>query len=194
MKIEISQITPRQKLTIETALCEYRYIMNHWSSNDSDFQAVFYDFYMKARFAVMSKPANAKPYFDKLQSITPDAELCDILEDLKASMENHCYEFSLGTKLLHTRNPQLPIYDSKVRTYLSEEENISFWWNQSGAPRGTTTIDKINHDWLVLCAWYKSFLTSDRGIQWIGWFDANFPAYADISDVKKVDFIIFAAN
>lgn len=194
MKIDISKITERQKLTIETALCEYRYIMNHWNSNDSDFQKVFYDFYMTARFAVMSKPGNTKPYFDKLQSITPHTELCDILEDLKVSMDSHSYEFSLGTKLLHTRNPQLPIYDSKVRMYLSAEENISFWWNQSGAPRGTTAIDKINHDWLVLRSWYESFLTSDRGIQWIGWFDANFPAYSHISDVKKIDFIIFATN
>lgn len=61
MKIEVQKITSRQKLIIEKGLCDYRYIMKDWKKNDSDFQSVFYDFYLKARWAVMSKPENTAP-------------------------------------------------------------------------------------------------------------------------------------
>ena len=98
--------------------------------------------------------------------------------------------------MLHTRNDALPIYDSKVRVYLSNAENVEFWWNRYGtsAPRGTSEREKLKHDWETLCNWYQEFLVSSRGKQWVDWFDRNFPNHKHISDVKKVDFIIFATN
>ena len=36
------------------------------------------------------------------------------------------YEFSFATKLLHTVNVDSPIYDSKVRVYLKNEEGVDF--------------------------------------------------------------------
>lgn len=196
MKIDVNMITPKQKLTIEKGLCDYQYIMDNWQVNDSDFQNVFYDFYLKARWSVMTKPSNKKLYFQKLQSISPKNSLLDILIDLKDKMEKSSYEFSLASKLLHTRNDMSPIYDSKVRIYLSQEENVNFWWQiplkVSGAPRGTSDIKKIEHDWSELKCWYTSFISSQKGKQWIDWFNINFPNYTYISDIKKVDFIIFA--
>ena len=200
MSIDVNKITPRQKLIIAQGICEYQYIMDNWQENDKDFQDVFYEFYLKARWAVMNKPSNKIPYFQKLQSISPTDDLMDIICDLKSEMENKSYELSLGSKLLHTRNTSSPIYDSKVREYLSKEENVEFWWYRtkgmsgSSAPRGTSEFDKIKHDWQELCNWYSMFLSSPRGEEWIKWFDANFPTYTSISDVKKVDFIIFAVN
>lgn len=192
--IDITRITPRQILTIEIGLCEYRYVMEHWMLNDADFQSVYHDFYLSARGGVMRKEGNVKPYFDKLQSISPSDSLIDIIEDLKESMEQHSYEFSLSSKLLHTRNSLSPIYDSKVREYLSKEENVHFWWHGTGAPRGTSEIDKIKHDWQQLNDWYDQMLHSDRGKEWIAWFDDTFPKDVGISDVKKIDWIIFAAS
>lgn len=198
MRIDLNTITPRQKLVIEKGLCDYQYIMKNWQVNDLDFQEVFYDFYLKSRRFVMTKNGNKEPYFKKLQSISPEDSLLDILDDLKDKMENSSYEFSLASKLLHTRNDLSPIYDSKIRKYLSEEENVTFWWQipikESGAPRGITDRNKIKHDWLELNSWYSSFLSSQRGRQWIDWFNINFSNYTSISDVKKVDFIIFAKN
>ena len=200
MYIDINKITSRQKLIIATGLCEYQYIMENWQKNDVDFQEVYYEFYLKARWAVMNKPNNKIPYFQKLQSISPTDDLMDILDSLKSEIENKSYEFSLVSKLLHTRNTSSPIYDSKVREYLSKEENVEFWWHRtasmsgSSAPRGTSERDKIKHDWLELCKWYDMFLQSSRGEQWIEWFDTNFQTYKSISDVKKIDFIIFATN
>lgn len=142
----------------------------------------------------MSKPENTTPYFDLLQKISMDEPMEDILEELRAAMKDHRYEFSLVSKMRHTRDPRLPIYDSKVRAYLSKEEGISFWWHHTGAPRGTGEMEKIMHDWKALCNWYQAFMMSERGKSWIEWFDACFPNDRGISNVKKIDFIIFATG
>lgn len=200
MQIDVNKITLRQKLIISKGLCDYQYIMENWQNNDKDFQDVYYEFYLKARWAVMNNLGNRTPYFDKIQSISPSDDLMDIITDLHNEMENKSYELSLGSKLLHTRNTNSPIYDSKVRIYLSKEEGVEFWWHRTSdmsgasAPRGTTEFEKIKHDWNELCNWYKLFLASPRGAEWITWFDDNFPLYKSISDVKKIDFIIFATN
>ena len=198
MIIDLAKITPRQKLIIAKGLCDYQYIMDNWQVNDTDFKEVYYDFYIKARWAVMTNPNNLNPYFDKLQSINPEDDLMVILSELRDETEKQSYEFSLVSKMLHTRNAARPIYDSKVRDYLSKEENVHFWWHipnkVSGAPRAQSEDVKIAHDWDILCEWYETFLQSPRGISWIEWFDNNFPSYKDISNIKKVDFIIFATN
>lgn len=196
--IELSKITEKQKLIIAKGLCDYSYIMSNWKINDVDFQSVYYDFYLKARWAVMNLPENKAPYFDELQIIAPLANLMDVLDDLKVSMAAKSYEFSLGSKLLHTRNHLSPIYDSKVSDYLTLEENVDFWWHHTpkhrGASRGLSERQKIEHDWTALNAWYKDLLNSLRGKEWILWFNTNFPSYSSISDVKKIDFIIFATR
>lgn len=197
-KIDVNLISKRQILTIEKGLCDYRYIMDNWKNDDKDFREVYYDFYLKARWAVMSNPKNQNPYFEQLNKTSSQATLFDVLKELKTNMEKGSYEFSLASKLLHTKNDQNPIYDSKVREYLSIEENVNFWWQktqkESGCPKGTKEIDKICHDWNLLKEWYKYILTSDRGKEWIMWFDKCFPNYSNISNIKKVDFIIFATN
>lgn len=196
--IDIKLITDKQKLTIEKGLCDYKYIMNHRTKNDSDFQEIYYNFYLKARWAVMNARGNKTPYFNKLQAINPNDDLLTILDDLKNSMSEHGYEFSLGSKLLHTRNDIMPIYDRKVCNYLASEEGVDFWWHHSpvgkGASRGFTNRQKIDHDWNKLKTWYTFFIPSARGQLWIEWFNSNFPTYASISDIKKIDFIIFATR
>lgn len=66
--------------------------------NDADFQVVYYEFYLKARWATMNNPNNKEPYFQKLQSISPEDSLIDILNDLKEEMASQSYELSLGSK------------------------------------------------------------------------------------------------
>lgn len=198
MKIVLEAITPRQKLKIIKGLYDYQYIMENWQTDDADFQKVYFDFYLKARWAVMGKEKNSGPYFELLRSIDPEVDLMEILLDLKRKTETDSYEFSLGSKLLHTRNPSMPIYDSTVRGYLFSEEDVKFWWyipqKISGAPRGTPEFEKIKHDWGQLRNWYDSFLSLPRGKEWIGWFDNTFPAFSGISNIKKVDFIIYGTN
>lgn len=198
MRINLETITPRQMLTIAKELCDYQYIMDNWEKNDEDFQEVYYNCYLKARWPIMNKTNNKKIYFDKLQMISPTEDFMDIVAYLKKEIGS--YEVSFASKMLHTKNASMPIYDKKVREYLSKEENVEFWWQRSesmsgkSAPRGTPEFDKIKHDWVELCCWYERFLKSFDGQQWIEWFDINFPTYKEINNVKKIDFIIFATN
>ena len=134
--INATSITDREKLTIAKGLCDYCYIMANWQRNDADFKEVYYAFYLKARWAVMRLPENRDPYFAQLQNIDPDDDFMGILDSLKTNMAAESYEFSLGSKLLHTRNPQKPIYDQKVREYLANEEGVDFWWQHSPRVRG----------------------------------------------------------
>lgn len=200
MHIETLNITSMQKLTIAKGLCDYQFIMENWQTNSDDFKHVYYEFYLKARWAVMTNTNNSTPYFKILQKISPTQDLISIIKELNEEMENKSFEFSLGSKLLHTRNPMVPIYDSKVKKYLSKEENVELWWNRSKdmygspAPKGTSELDKIKHDWINLYEWYSQFLSSSRGKDWVDWFDNNFPAYKSISNVKKIDFVIFAVT
>ncbi|MNO03973.1 hypothetical protein D3C81_2248420 [compost metagenome] len=39
--------------------------------------------------------------------------------------------------------------------------------------------------------WYQNFLPSDEGISWITQFNALVPAHDKLSDLKKVDFILW---
>lgn len=201
MKIEVEKITEYQKLIIEKGLYDYQYIMNNWKNVDNDdFYTVYYKFYLSARGGVMRNECNKRIYFNKLRCISSDESLIKIISDLKEEMESNSYEFSLASKLLHTKNPFVPIYDSKVREYLSMNEDVEFWWYRkqgmygNPAPKETTEIDKIEHDWKNLCEWYADFLKSEKGKKWIEWFDVNFSEFVNISDVKKIDFIIFATN
>ena len=191
----IDKITDLQKLTIAKGLCDYRYIMEHWKDNDEDFQKVYYDFYLKARTVIRTSKYR-EAYFNIFSQLSSDAEMDEILEKTKKITGD--WEFSIASKLLHTINDELPIYDSKIREYLSSKENVPFWWQRrmkdSKRPRGASVEKQIQHDWEELKAWYEKFLQSERGKKWIKWFDKNFPDFEDISNVKKVDFIIFATN
>ena len=42
-----------------------------------------------------------------------------------------------------------------------------------------------------ICNWYKDFLT-DEAKEMIGMFDQAFPEYSNITEIKKIDFIIWA--
>lgn len=192
----VDNITPRQKLVIAKGLLDYQYIMDNREKNDDDFQDVYYDFYLKAR-GEMWNVDHRSVYFELLNGISPETtDLMGILTSLNEKLGS--FEFSIGSKMLHTQNPSMPIYDSKVREYLSKKEDVKLWWKipnrESGARRGTREVEKITHDWDELCKWYDRLLHSSQGEKWINWFDDNFQDFAGISNVKKVDFIIFATN
>ena len=112
----------------------------------------------------MSKPENQYIYFKKLQNLNANESLFDILFYLKEHMDSNSFEFSIATKLLHTRNDQTPIYDSKIRNYLIRQENVQFWWLTSlKNSRNKTKLEQIEHDWHLLISWYKNFLPSKMG-------------------------------
>lgn len=190
MNFTLSSITEKQKLIIAKGLLDYQFIMNNWRTNSSDFQDVYYEFYLKARWAKMANTTNQKDYFDLMHNST-SKDLITIIEDFEKTTGS--YEFSICSKLLHTINPSSPIYDSKVRNFLTKETDLDLWYYTGRKPKAQP-LDKIKNDWEIICNWYNKFLASADGRNWINWFDTNFPDYKSISDIKKIDSIIFATN
>ena len=190
MKFTLSLITEKQKLIIAKGLLDYNFIMNNWRTNSPDFQDVYYEFYLKARWAKMANKTNQNDYF-KLMHTTTSKDLITIIKDFEKTIGS--YEFSICSKLLHTINPSSLIYDSKVRIFLTKEIGLDLWYN-SGRKSKEQPLEKIEHDWEIICDWYNKFLKSPDGKNWIKWFDTNFPNYRSISNIKKIDSIIFATN
>ena len=168
----------------------YLYIQKRKGIDDEDFRDVFTDFCLSSQGA-MRKRENRIPFFDKLHNCDPKQDFASLVEELYDILEVRKYEFSFATKLLHTVNPDSPIYDSKVRMHLKNEEGVDFWLYYR--PR-VDVLELIKHDWTLLQRWYQSFLGTERAKKWIDWFDARFPDASHISPTKKVDFIIFVCN
>ena len=179
--IVLSKITRIQKLIILKGLVDYEFIMKYWKTDGPDFEKVYYNFYLTAERFKYSNPVAQKIYFERLLKTKPTDSLLDIIKDIGGN------DFVVASKLLHTVNPNKPIYDSKVRKYLIAFEGVKLYKH----PYNLTTIEK---DWKLLKGWYTSFLPSKRAKSWIQWFDKEFPAYSHISDVKKIDFIIYATQ
>ena len=198
-KIKVENITEKQKLTIENGINTYLYIMKYHKFDNEDFRDVYYSYYLTARSSVFSKVKTDKEtkektsnpnwntYFLLLKNAKGTESLESVVEKLKNELTSHSFEFSFASKLLHTKNPKIPIYDSKVRKYLEEIYGMKFL-----SESGTKTLSKIASDWQMLNGWYDKFLETDEARTWIDWFDREFPKGKEMSKVKKVDTIIFA--
>lgn len=197
-KINVNKITERQKLTIRNGINTYMFIMAHQDEDDDDFREVYYSYYLTARSAVFAKKKmnketkkkednpNWEAYFSLLHKTDGHESLMSIVEELQKGLVKHSLEFSFVTKLLHTKNNQVPIYDSKVRKYLKEVYGETFKTEKENS------LDNIQKDWETLVNWYDRFLKSEVAKQWITWFDSTFPEGKEISAVKKIDTIIFS--
>lgn len=189
MGIDIHKVTERQIMAIEVGLLQYKYIQDHYHDDDEDFRDVFYDFYLRSQSRLNQAPYQ-NDFFDLLKNSSPNACIEDIIEKLRESLK--IYEFSFASKILHTINTKSPIYDSKIYKYL-KSEGVDMWDIQQ-VRKNETKMERILHNWEVLNKWYEEFFKTNTFKDWIEWFDKIFPAYANISDVKKVDSIIFACG
>lgn len=194
MKICLAKATEKHLMSLNIGLLQYSYIQNHYVKNDEDFRDVFTDFYLTSQ-ARMRNDENRVPFFELLSKTKPSDSLIDIVEELYKILPIGMYEFSFATKLLHTVNPRSPIYDSKVLNYLKKDEKVDLWdiyqKKHDSSGKEISKIDKIKHNWEELNNWYNAFMKTKTAVDWIKWFDSNFPKYVSISDIKKIDFIIF---
>lgn len=197
-RIDVNKITERQKLTIRNGINTYMFIMAHRDEDDDDFREVYYSYYLTARSAVFAKKKmnketkkkednpNWEAYFSLLHKTDGHESLMSIVEELQKGLVQQSLEFSFATKLLHTKNNQMPIYDSKIRKYLKEAEKKVFKTEKKNS------LENIQTDWDTLVNWYDDFQKTKEAKEWITWFDSNFPEGKEISAVKKIDTIIFA--
>ena len=190
-RIDTDAFTEYMIMEMRHALDYYDYIQRHYEKNDAEFQRVFTEFYGLNGNGQMSK--NKDIYFKKLQEVKKDDDLIKIVDDFYENMKrtsdgSRDYQFSFSTKLLHTKNPDMPIYDSRIKEYLNAVE----------LERGNKLVDiagnieNAKKDWRILTEWSKESVKPDSKWQTvIQWFNETFPEYAHISDVKKIDTTIY---
>ncbi len=94
-------------------------------------------------------------------------------------------EASFSSKMLATLNTEMPIWDSNVLTAL----RLSLKGNKPELKLSNAVVlyDRI-------CRWYKEFLQTDNAKDLLRRFDTEFPEYISLSDVKKIDFILWASQ
>ena len=89
--------------------------------------------------------------------------------------------------MIHTCNINEPIWDQNVLRFLKSE--LHWKYNQSWlASKKLEAAKKIYED---LESWYEEYLKTPDGINSLTVFDMAYPEAADISAVKKIDFILW---
>lgn len=148
-------------------------------AEDLSFQKAFTAFYRLRR----DKDWRAY-YFDLFECMKSRKEDVSFGEiQLRLLQKCGQIESSFSSKMLATINPDMPIWDSYVLKNLglklrgkNKEERFSM---------AVVLYDNI-------CSWYRDFLKTDESKEMIEMFNQTFPEYSNITEIKKIDFIIWA--
>lgn len=172
------------KVKLAEGLKTYQYLMTSLHSTDVSrdeaFQTAFRNFYQMRSFY---SDEFARSYFklmEKLKDYGPDMTFKIAFERVKHIQ--HTYEMSFSSKLAHTINPLLPIWDSVVTSghfgirppYAGHKDR------ENACCDKYTIFEDVFYD----------YMASDDGIEIIHAFDQVFPDNG-ISDVKKIDFVLW---
>ncbi len=94
-------------------------------------------------------------------------------------------EASFASKALATRDPEQPIIDKWVLTFLRQRAGFV-----PPSPSARNRIERWSSLHAQMATWYRSFSSTPEGIEYIRWFDATCPG-RDVSSIKKLDFVIY---
>lgn len=92
------------------------------------------------------------------------------------------YEPSFASKLVATLNPGMPVWDKHVLQNLDRAAPAYY---------SRTKLDDAKECYAWMDAWYQRFLISDKGADWVGLFDEQVLDHGRMTDLKKVDFILW---
>lgn len=146
-------------------------------SMDEDFQHLFNGFYQVRR---------NKEWRDIFYSFMENNKnnalsINDVLLYLNENTLEHRVELSFSSKLLHTIEPDYPIYDKNVATLLDITPPKPYW-------NVTRKIEKSLENYEQIIKWYHS----NNSIPYLHKFDELFPQYGNkIGNTKKIDFILW---
>lgn len=149
-------------------------------SLDTNFQKKFNYFYKIRRDEHWRKV-----YYNLFEEckIKSDISFKEIIINLYDSTEN--IEASFSSKILATLKPEMPIWDQYVLKY--------YGLSLKSKTKGERLLEAINvYDEIITC--YDKLLTKDTAKESIRIFDLNMPNYQWLSDIKKIDFIIWGTT
>ena len=150
-------------------------------SADKNLQKTFNAFYRIRRNA-----AWRKEYYELFETCKQKADIS--FEYILREMFRRTgkIEASFSSKMLATINPAMPIWDSivlsKLQCKLSNRQDKE--WRIKEAVRVYGDIE---------CC-YAGFLNTDRAKKVLEAFDEAFPEFKDMTDVKKIDFILWGGG
>lgn len=123
-----------------------------------------------------------KKYFQLMFENNRDCQFEYLLEEVYK--QTNRLEASFTSKMLHTINPKMPIWDTEV---LKKTKVIApkYW----SANRKETTVSCYKH----IQNWYAETLISPEGKSMLAIFDLKC-GFTDITDVKKIDFMLWQQN
>lgn len=143
---------------------------------NKDFQKLFNGFYRVRRgadwqrvyYALMQSKKNIKTSFE---------EILRILYEKTGRIEA-----SFSSKLVHTLNPNMPIWDKFVLQKLGLKLPLCV---------GEEKIRACVQVYEKIIKWYQDVLPSPETQEFLKAFDESFPIYAWISQTKKLDFSLW---
>lgn len=148
-------------------------------SKDYDFQRMYDAFYRVRR-----NEEWRKYYFKLMQEArTKEMTFEDILNSICDNTGN--IEASFSSKLLSTINPNMPIWDQYVLMNLGLKPTPQYMDKELRLIASVEIYDSI-------CEWYSNRINSDIGKTELELFNKSFPKYTWISDVKKIDFLLWS--
>ena len=179
MNFDVQKIF-QERLAFSLGLDKYQYIINQVKktnvSCNIEFQRIFNGFYRVRR--------NEKwrdiyyKYFEQVKNANPTFE--SILVYLYKTTGN--IEPSFSSKMLATIFPNKPIWDNHVVNAL----NLKLVGvNEERLQNAITLYSNIEK-------WYEDFLQSYKGKECIEVFNKTLPNYKNITNVKKIDCVLWS--
>lgn len=171
----------RDRLASSLGLDKYREIMEQAGktdiSSDADFQRLFNGFYV-----VRKNEAWRKVYYDYFEKVkTKNPTFAGIITHMYECTGN--IEASFSSKMLATIFPNKPIWDSYVVNNLGMQLD------------GNTKQERLSNAialYTDMEKWYEDFLQTDKAQECIEVFDRLLPDYKWLTDIKKIDCVIWS--
>jgi hypothetical protein len=146
-------------------------------SKDISFQKKYNSFYRirqrsedwyRAYYSLMQRSKKTKPTFGQ------------ILDKLNSVLGR--YEPSFSSKLVATLNPNKPIWDIHI---------LANTKHRAPAYSSKDKITKAKKAYGSIEKWYRGFMKTKKGKTFIRIFDEKIPEHKKITDLKKIDFILW---
>ncbi|MDP1995070.1 MAG: hypothetical protein Q8K40_07480 [Ignavibacteria bacterium] len=167
--------------TIEGSVSQYVEIMKMFSSlnvAEDDYFKTKFNGYYRVRQRSKEWYQSYYSYMESHKGLM--VSFRDVLSYMK--MHTNRYEPSFSSKLLATHNPNMPIWDKQVLRSLKMEAPNSYSKN-----RLEDSVALYNR----ICTWYSEQMNTPLCRFIINKFDERYTNYNSVSDVKKIDFVLW---
>lgn len=173
----------QERLAVSLGLDRYQYVLEQCQktdvSKDGEYQRIFNGFYIVRR-----NEEWRKCYYEFFEDIKKgNPSFAEIITHLYVHTGN--IEPSFSSKMLATISPQKPIWDR----YVVQNLNIQLV--------GATKDEKLKNAIVLyddMEKWYEEFLQTSKGQECINTFDRVLPDYKWISNIKKIDSILWSVR